>query len=97
MWGCGFHEHDEDSREIAVMKRQFLDEPAPNSFAFPQPPLGLQAKDFVATHFGKDAKNMQFRKGTTTLALSMNRQRPMTRVVLLSLWILAHPLENIYV
>ncbi|VDL72141.1 unnamed protein product [Nippostrongylus brasiliensis] len=67
MWGCGFDEHDEETADIAVIKQQFLHEPVPSSFAFPQPPLGIQAKDFVATHFGKDAKNMQFRKGTTTL------------------------------
>ncbi|VDM55913.1 unnamed protein product [Angiostrongylus costaricensis] len=68
MWGCGFNEHDEDCHDIAIMKQQFLHEPIPNSFAFPLPPLGLQAKEFVATHFGTDAKNLQFRKGTTTLA-----------------------------
>ncbi|KHJ88053.1 peptidase, T1 family [Oesophagostomum dentatum] len=68
MWGCTFDDYDEEDKSVAVMKNQLLHEPNLSTFAFPQPPLGIQAKDFVATHFGKDAKNMQFRKGTTTLA-----------------------------
>ncbi|VDK67280.1 unnamed protein product [Cylicostephanus goldi] len=68
MWGSTFDDQDEDDKSVAVMKRQFLEEPAISNFTFPQPPLGIQAKDFVSAHFGKDAKNMQFRRGTTTLA-----------------------------
>ncbi|KIH46769.1 peptidase, T1 family [Ancylostoma duodenale] len=68
MWGCTFDEQNENDQDVVVMKNNFMHEPVPNMFAFPQPPLGIQAKDFVATHFGKDAKNMQFRRGTTTLA-----------------------------
>ncbi|CAJ0561470.1 unnamed protein product, partial [Mesorhabditis spiculigera] len=30
--------------------------------------LWIKAKEFVGAHFGRDAKNLQFRKGTTTLA-----------------------------
>ncbi|EYB85095.1 hypothetical protein Y032_0305g1969 [Ancylostoma ceylanicum] len=68
MWGCTFDEQNENDQDVVVLKNNFMHEPVPNMFAFPQPPLGIQAKDFVATHFGKDAKNMQFRRGTTTLA-----------------------------
>ncbi|VDP41499.1 unnamed protein product [Heligmosomoides polygyrus] len=48
----GFDEDDEETHDIAVIKQQFMHEPIPSTFAFPQPPLGIQAKDFVATHFG---------------------------------------------
>uniref|UniRef100_A0A915C196 proteasome endopeptidase complex n=1 Tax=Parascaris univalens TaxID=6257 RepID=A0A915C196_PARUN len=56
---------EEDIREC-----RDLVEPNPSACSFIEPPLGINAKDFVETHFGKNsaAKNLQFRKGTTTLA-----------------------------
>ncbi|VDM37451.1 unnamed protein product [Toxocara canis] len=47
-----------------------LVEPAASTYSFIEPPFGISAKEFVETHFGKHsaAKNLQFRKGTTTLA-----------------------------
>ncbi|VDN43124.1 unnamed protein product [Gongylonema pulchrum] len=49
--------------------RRDLEEPVLSDVCFVQPPYGNPAA-FVETHFGKNsgAKNMQFRKGTTTLA-----------------------------
>jgi len=43
---------------------------AGSTFAFDQPPMGIHPKEFVETHFGANsmAKDLQFRKGTTTCA-----------------------------
>ncbi|TKR92941.1 hypothetical protein L596_007491 [Steinernema carpocapsae] len=61
------HDHEDNSESF---KKEFLVDPVPNVHQFMQPPRGIDAKKFVDLHFGKEsgAKNLMFRKGTTTLA-----------------------------
>lgn len=66
MWACD-HD-DEDTGSMMAMKHEFMHEPVHSQMTFPQPPLGIPAKEFVSAHFGQAARNLQFRKGTTTLA-----------------------------
>ncbi|CAD5210246.1 unnamed protein product [Bursaphelenchus xylophilus] len=58
---------DEDTSEF---KDKFMNEPEGYALDLVQPPLGIHPKEFVNMYFGprSDAKNLQFRKGTTTLA-----------------------------
>jgi len=64
-----FRSGDEDSFETDK-KQMLLTEPRPDRLNFAMPPHGIDTKQFVETHFGKhsSAKNLQFLKGTTTLA-----------------------------
>uniref|UniRef100_A0A7E4ZXE1 proteasome endopeptidase complex n=1 Tax=Panagrellus redivivus TaxID=6233 RepID=A0A7E4ZXE1_PANRE len=59
---------DEEGHE--GFKALSLAEPKVTGFEFVHPPIGIDAKDFVMSHFGPGAKanNMHFVKGTTTLA-----------------------------
>ncbi|EJW83180.1 proteasome subunit beta type, partial [Wuchereria bancrofti] len=54
-----------------------LHEPVVDDFCFMQPPYGIPA-EFVESHFGKHsgAKNLQFLKGTTTLAFIYEPKTP---------------------
>jgi len=63
-----FRQPDEEKHE--QFKMQWIEAPNATNFSFEQPPLGINPKDFVNTHFGPNskAKNCQFYKGTTTLA-----------------------------
>lgn len=58
----------DEEQEVAECRD--LVEPVPSTLSLKGPPLGVDAKEFVNTHFGKNShsKNMQFLKGTTTLA-----------------------------
>uniref|UniRef100_A0A915EAN7 proteasome endopeptidase complex n=1 Tax=Ditylenchus dipsaci TaxID=166011 RepID=A0A915EAN7_9BILA len=60
--------HAEESHDD--FKDQYLKGADGSNFAFEQPPLGIHPKEFVEAHFGKNsnAKDLQFRKGTTTCA-----------------------------
>ncbi|VDD97569.1 unnamed protein product, partial [Enterobius vermicularis] len=64
--------------EQDIIGCQDLVEPVPSTLTFKVPPLGIDPKDFVEKHFGKnsDAKNLQFRKGTTTLAFIYEPETP---------------------
>uniref|UniRef100_A0A914Y4C3 proteasome endopeptidase complex n=1 Tax=Panagrolaimus superbus TaxID=310955 RepID=A0A914Y4C3_9BILA len=68
MLGTKLRRDDEDGHER--FKQMCLAEPKLTGFEFIHPPLGIDAKTFVKAHFGHNAKarNMQFAKGTTTLA-----------------------------
>ncbi|CAI4230133.1 unnamed protein product [Auanema sp. JU1783] len=68
MWNCGFEDLNDDSNELMLHKRDGIEEPVHSKYVFTQPPLGIPAKEFVSNHFGKNAKNLQFRKGTTCLS-----------------------------
>ncbi|CAI5438873.1 unnamed protein product [Caenorhabditis angaria] len=69
MWGETFDDFESEERELAVAKQNFMHEPANMNFTFPSLPLGIQPVEFMNSHFGATAaKNMKFRKGTTTLA-----------------------------
>jgi len=60
----------DDEEGYEKFKQLSLNEPKITGFEFIQPPLGIDAKQFVKSHFGHGAKqnNMHFVKGTTTLA-----------------------------
>ncbi|MFH4976569.1 hypothetical protein AB6A40_003278 [Gnathostoma spinigerum] len=66
-----------DDQEL-VRECRDLVEPIPSQMSFIEPPLGISAKRFVETHFGKNsiAKNLKFRKGTTTLAFIYEPKTP---------------------
>jgi len=59
-----------DDETFAANKMKLLCEPNPDRLLFDLPPKGIAPKEFVETHFGahSGAKNLQFLKGTTTLA-----------------------------
>jgi 20S proteasome subunit beta 5 len=57
-----------DDEDMSEHKELYMEEPNPSNIRFSMPPMGIHPKDFVAAHFGKSAKTLQFRKGTTTLA-----------------------------
>ncbi|KAI6178812.1 Proteasome endopeptidase complex [Aphelenchoides besseyi] len=59
-----------DDEQTTEFKKQFMNEPNLSELKFIQPPLAIHPDEFVKTHFGPNsqAKNMQFLKGTTTLA-----------------------------
>jgi len=65
-----FAQNKRDDEDVQGFKDLCIQEPDMSNFKFVQPPLGINAKEFVSTHFGANsgAKHMQFRKGTTTLA-----------------------------
>ncbi|KAI1708302.1 proteasome subunit domain-containing protein [Ditylenchus destructor] len=64
MFPC--NRRSEDDHE--EFKQQIMKSVDSNSLKFDMPPLGINPKEFVKTHFGPGAKNFQFAKGTTTLA-----------------------------
>lgn len=59
-----------DDEDTSHHKAQFMHEPDVSNLKFVAPPLGMHPTSIVKAHFGADArtKNMQFKKGTTTLA-----------------------------
>ncbi|KAH7714259.1 PBS-5 protein [Aphelenchoides avenae] len=59
--------HLRDDEDVDSFKADCLKEPNPSTVQFVMPPMGIDPKEFVAQHFGKSAKTLQFRKGTTTL------------------------------
>ncbi|KAI6228983.1 Proteasome endopeptidase complex [Aphelenchoides fujianensis] len=65
-----FSHKGRDDEDTAEFKAQFLNEPNPTALKFVDTPLGIHPDTFVKTHFGphSEAKNMQLKKGTTTLA-----------------------------
>uniref|UniRef100_A0AC34QW12 Proteasome endopeptidase complex n=1 Tax=Panagrolaimus sp. JU765 TaxID=591449 RepID=A0AC34QW12_9BILA len=68
MLGGKVHRDDEDGYKR--FKQVCLNEPKVTGFEFVHPPLGIDTKQFVSSHFGHNsmARNMHFAKGTTTLA-----------------------------